>query len=64
VGLLDAFKKQAEDVVRGHGSQIKAGIGKAADFADKKTSGKYRDKIELGKRKAHEVVDRIDDTRP
>jgi hypothetical protein len=63
VGLLDTFKKQAEDAVRGHSSQLKAGISKAADFTDKKTGGKYRSKIDLGKRKADEVIDRFDDTR-
>jgi hypothetical protein len=60
VGLLNTFKKQAENAVRGHGSQIKSGLGKAADFADKKTGGKYQSKIELGKRKADQAIDRID----
>jgi hypothetical protein len=60
MGLLDRFKKKAEDVVKGHGDQIKSGVDKAGDVVDDKTGSKYTDKIESGEQKADEVIDKLD----
>lgn len=37
---------KAKDIVRGSGDKIAAGVDKATDVVDKKTGGKYHDKLE------------------
>ncbi len=74
MGFLDRLKLKANEVkekavvaVDEHGPQIKGGIEKAGTFVDKKTKGKYSDKIAKGTQKAGEAVDKVDkdaDTRP
>ncbi len=67
MGFLDKFKDiamEAKDkavvVVDDHSPQIKEGIGKAGTYVDKKTKGKYSDKIATGTKKASEVVDKVE----
>ena len=67
MGFLDKLKLKANEVkekaveaVDDHGPQIKGGIEKAGTFVDKKTKGKYSDKIAKGTKKAEEAVDKID----
>jgi hypothetical protein len=66
VGFLDKLKDKAKEVkekavetVDEHSPQIKGGISKAGDFVDKKTKGKYADKIAKGTRQAEAAVDKI-----
>lgn len=67
MGFLDKLKLKATEVkekavgaVDEHGPQIKDGIEKAGTFVDKKTKGKYSDKIAKGTKKAEDAVDKID----
>jgi hypothetical protein len=67
MGFLDKLKSKASEVkekavevVDERGPQIKGGIEKAGDFVDKKTKGKYSDKIAKGTKKAEEAIDKID----
>ena len=66
MGFLDKLKTtayQAKDkaveAVDEHAPQIKGGIGKAGEFVDKKTKGKYSDKIAKGTQQATAAVDKI-----
>ena len=52
MGMFDNLKKKATKAVDDHGGQIAKGIDKAAAMADKKTKGKYHDKIATGTAKA------------
>lgn len=65
MGFMDKLKAKAVEVkekaveaVDEHGPQIKEGIGKAGSMIDKKTKGKYSDKIAMGTKKAEEAVDK------
>jgi MT0933-like antitoxin protein len=67
MGFLDKLKVKASEVkekavgaVDEHGDQIKGGIEKAGTFVDKKTKGKYSDKIAKGTQKAGEAVTKLD----
>ncbi|MGH3391234.1 MAG: antitoxin [Actinomadura sp.] len=44
-----------------HSDKAKRGIGMAGDMADKKTGGKYADKIDTAQRKATEYTDKLGD---
>lgn len=61
MGFLDKFRAKATETVNKHGDQIHQGVDKAGAFADKKTGGKYTDKINTGKQKAKEGLDKLDD---
>jgi hypothetical protein len=61
MGFLDKLKSKATDVVDKHGEQISAGLDKAAGAVDKKTKGKYSDKIRTGNQKAKDALDKLDD---
>ncbi len=56
-GTANIAKEKAAEAVDQHGPQIKEGIGKAGGYLDKKTKGKYSDKIAQGTQKAGEAVD-------
>ena len=45
MGFLDDAKKKLGDAVDKHGDKISEGLDKAGDLIDKKTGGKYSDKI-------------------
>ena len=59
MGFLDKAKK----LVAKHDDQVKKGIEKAADIADKRTKGKYSEKIENVAEKAEKAVDDLPDER-
>ena len=60
MGMFDNLKKKATKAVDDHGGQIAKGIDKAAAMADKKTKGKYHDKIATGTAKAKDGLDKLD----
>ena len=60
MGFLDKLKKQATEAVDKHGDQIAGGLDKAAGMVDKKTKGKYSDKIKTGHQKAKDALDKLD----
>ena len=53
-------KDKATEMVDDHAPQIKNGIGKAGAYVDKKTKGKYADKIAKGTKTAEQAVDKLD----
>ncbi|MDR6173513.1 hypothetical protein QE364_002638 [Nocardioides zeae] len=59
-GVLGQARTQASSAVDKHGDKITGGIDKAAAFADKKTKGKYSDKIAKGTVKAKEGLEKLD----
>jgi hypothetical protein len=58
--MFDKLKKKATKAVDEHGDQIASGIDKAAGIADKKTGGKYSDKIDKGAAGAKDALDKLD----
>lgn len=60
MGFLDDAKKKLSAAVDKHGDKISDGLDKAAAAADKKTGGKYADKIATGKSKAKDALDGLD----
>jgi hypothetical protein len=60
MGFLDKLKKQATKAVDQHGDKVADGIDKAAGVVDKKTKGKYSDKIDTGRGKAKDALDKLD----
>jgi hypothetical protein len=61
MGFLDRLKGKTTEMVDKHGEQIASGLDKAAGVVDKKTKGKYTDKITGGKQKAKDALDKLDD---
>lgn len=66
MGLLHNLKAKlspAKDKVSGlaqqHGDKIQHGLDKAAQAVDRKTKGKYHDKIHTGTGKAKVAMDRL-----
>ncbi len=47
---------KAKDFVTGHPEQTKDGLGKAADFINDKTGGKYADQVDQGSDKLGEAL--------
>ena len=62
MGFLDKMKVKAADAVDKHGDKISGGLDKAAGMVDKRTNGKYSDKIEMGKAKAKERLEKRNGT--
>ena len=60
MGFLDDAKKQLTKAVDDHGDKIRDGLDKAGDAVDKKTQGKYTDKIAKGKTAATGALDKLD----
>lgn len=56
---LGKLTKTVKKVVDTKGDKIAAGVDKATDFMDKKTKGKYRDKLE----KVDGMAQKLDKTR-
>jgi antitoxin protein of toxin-antitoxin system len=52
-------KEKAVETIDEKSPQIKGGINKAGEFVDKKTKGKYSDKIAKGTQQAGAAVDKI-----
>ena len=66
MGLMDNLKAKlapAKGKVSGlaqqHGDKVTHGLDKAAKVVDKKTKGKYSDKIQTGTGKARDAMDRL-----
>ena len=53
------FAKRAKNVLDKRGDKIAAGVDKATDFVDKKSKGKYREKLE----KVDEMAKKLDKTK-
>ncbi|MDV8148465.1 antitoxin [Arthrobacter sp. B10-11] len=60
MGILDDLKGKAQRLVGGNEQAIKDGIGKAGDFIDSKTGGKYAGKIDTVQKGAAGLVDKVD----
>lgn len=60
MGFMDKLKGKAKAAVDQHGDKIAKGIDQAAGAADKKTKGKYSDKIHTGRGKAKDALDKLD----
>ena len=60
MGFLDKLKNKATEAVDKHGDQIAGGLDKAAGMVDKRTKGKYSDKIKTGNQKAKDALDKLD----
>ena len=63
MGFLDDAKKlaeQAQDLAAEHSDQVKQGLDKIEDLADKATGGKYTDQIDSAGDKAAGYVDGLD----
>lgn len=60
MGFLDKLKGKAKQAVDEHGDQISSGIDKAGAMIDKRTKGKYSDKINTGTGKAKDALDKLD----
>lgn len=67
MGLLDGLKGKAgtlagkaTGLIGGNSDKVKNGIGKAGDFVNSKTHGKYSRHIDGARTKASQMVDDID----
>src|ERR1700712_3278558 len=60
MGFLNDARKKLEDAVDKHGDKIGQGLDKAAAMVDKKTDGKYAEKISSGLGKAKVALDDLD----
>jgi hypothetical protein len=67
MGLGDKFKdlkKQAQEAVVEHRDQIQDAVGVVGAAADRKTKGRYTQKIGKFGEKATEVVDKVAEEKP
>ena len=55
---IGKLTKKAKDVLEKRGDKIAGGIDKATDFVDKKSKGKFHDKLE----KVDELAKKLDKT--
>lgn len=60
MGIMDKFKKQAEQAVDKHGNKIAKGLDKAASVVDSKTKGKHHGQINKGVAAAKNALDKLD----
>ncbi len=60
MGFLDKAKAKLAGAVDQHGDKVADGLQKAGEVADKKTGGKYTEKIDTGVSKAKEGLDKLD----
>ncbi|AJE81867.1 MULTISPECIES: antitoxin [Streptomyces] len=56
---LGPAKGKVSDLAQQHGGKIDQGLDKAARAVDQRTKGKYSDKIETGRSKAKDAVDKM-----
>jgi phage shock protein A len=62
MGLSDRFSqltKKARETAAEHKDQLEQAIDKAAEVADRRTGGKYRDKIAKAEAKADAYVEKL-----
>jgi len=60
MGFLDDAKAKLKGAVDSHGDKIADGLDKAGGLIDKKTGGKYSEKITQGVDKAKNALDGLD----
>lgn len=56
---LNGLTKKARDQAAEHKDELKKAVDKAQQVADKRTSGKYHDKIEKAGAKADQYIDTL-----
>ncbi len=59
MGAFDELKNKAERLIGGNKNKTRGGVEKGADMVDKKTGGKYNDKVDTGEKKANETIDKM-----
>lgn len=60
MGFLSDAKAKLTKAVDSQGDKIAGGLEKAGELVDKKTKGKYSDKIQTGVDKAKNTLDGLD----
>ncbi|MFL6172667.1 MAG: antitoxin [Marmoricola sp.] len=60
MGFLSDAKAKLTKAVDSNGDKIAGGLDKAGQLVDKKTGGKYSDKIKTGVDKAKDSLDGLD----
>ena len=60
MGFLDKLKGVTSKAVDQHGDKISKGVSRAGDLIDKKTGGKYTDKIKQGEQQVDDSLDSLD----
>lgn len=60
MGFLSDAKARLTKAVDSNGDKIAGGLDKAGQLVDKKTGGKYSDKIKAGVDKAKDSLDGLD----
>lgn len=59
MSFLDKLRGKAKGLAEEHGDKVGDGLDKAADFVDKKTHGKYSEKIDSGVEKVKDGIDKF-----
>jgi hypothetical protein len=60
MGMFDNIKDKAQDLVDSQGDKVGEGLGKAGDFVDDETGGKYSEQIDQGADRAKDALDGLD----
>jgi hypothetical protein len=58
-----SIKDKVKDLIGRYGDRVDKTIDKAGDVADRKTKGKYSDKIDSAQSQAKKAVDRMEQER-
>ncbi|MFD1214041.1 antitoxin [Arthrobacter sp. GCM10027362] len=62
-GKAGQLKDKAGDLVGGNAGKLKGAVGNVGGFIDKKTGGKYADKVNHLQAKASELIDKAERNR-
>jgi hypothetical protein len=62
VGLFDRAKELTDKTLDRHGDKIAKGVAKAGETINKRTGGKYEDRIKSGERKIEDTLGKRGDT--
>lgn len=62
MGFLDKAKELTDKAVDRHGDKIAKGVAKAGETINKRTGGKYEDKIRSGERRIEDTLGKRGDT--
>lgn len=63
MSIFDDIKGKAADLVHENKDAIRDGIGKAGDFIDTKTGGKYQDRVDSVQKSAEGFVEGLGGTK-
>jgi uncharacterized protein YjbJ (UPF0337 family) len=55
-----SFKEKVRDLLGRYGDKVDKAIDKAGDIADKRTKGKYSERIDSAQGQAKKMVDRME----